>query len=41
MPQVQVDARAACRSNGVTLDEVMEATSDALDAGLLTYSEGH
>lgn len=28
------------REHGVTLDEVMEATADALDAGLLFYSPG-
>lgn len=28
------------RDHGVTLNEVMEATADALDAGLLFYSEG-
>ncbi|MGA8515494.1 MAG: efflux RND transporter permease subunit, partial [Burkholderiaceae bacterium] len=37
--QVQVDP-ALMRAHNVTLDEVMETTSDALDVGMLTYSSG-
>ncbi|HEV2906344.1 MAG TPA: efflux RND transporter permease subunit [Actinomycetota bacterium] len=40
MLQVQVDPERL-RANNVTLDEVMNVTADALDAGLLQYSEGH
>jgi len=40
MPQVQVEP-ARLRANGVTVQEVMEATSDALDAGLMTHAPGH
>ena len=40
MLQVQVDP-ARLRANGVTLEHVMNTTADALDAGLLQYSEGH
>lgn len=40
MLQVQVDP-ARMAAHGVTLDQVMEATGDALDVGLLQYSEGH
>jgi CzcA family heavy metal efflux pump len=29
------------RSHGVTLNQVMETTADALDAGLLQFSDGH
>ena len=28
-------------AHGITLDEVMEGTADALDAGILTFSEAH
>jgi CzcA family heavy metal efflux pump len=37
--QVQVDP-SLMRAHNVTLDEVMETTSDALDIGMLTYSAG-
>ncbi len=37
--QVQVDP-ALMRAHNVTLDEVMETTSDALDVGMLLYSSG-
>ena len=40
MVQVQADQKRMAREN-VTLEQVMTATSDALDAGLLTYSQGH
>jgi CzcA family heavy metal efflux pump len=40
MLQVQADQRRMTR-HGVTLEQVMTATSDALDAGLLPYSQGH
>jgi len=39
MLQVQVDPDRLAQA-GVTLDEVQEATSDALDVGLLRYSDG-
>jgi len=39
MLHVQVDPDRL-RESGVTLEEVMLATSDSLDAGLLTYSSG-
>ena len=39
MPQVQVEP-ARLRENGVTVQEVMEATSDALEAGLMSHSDG-
>ncbi|MDW4547893.1 efflux RND transporter permease subunit [Defluviimonas sp. D31] len=39
MMQVQVDP-ARLAENGVTLDTVMESTADALDVGLLRYSDG-
>ena len=39
MLQVQVEPQLMAAA-GVTLDEVMETTSDALDVGLLQYSEG-
>ncbi|MBA2365755.1 MAG: efflux RND transporter permease subunit [Actinobacteria bacterium] len=39
MPQVQVRP-AKLAKNGVTLDQVMETTADAVDAGILRYSEG-
>ena len=39
MLQVQADP-ARMRANGVTLDQVMGTTADALDVGLLRYSEG-
>jgi len=37
--QVQVDPNLM-RAHNVTLDEVMETTSDALDVGMLTYKSG-
>jgi CzcA family heavy metal efflux pump len=37
--QVQVDP-ALMRAHNITLDEVMETTSDALDVGMLLYSAG-
>lgn len=37
--QVQVDP-SLMRAHNVTLDEVMETTSDALDVGMLSYSSG-
>ncbi len=40
MLQVQVDP-ARLQEQGVPIENVMSATSDALDAGLLRYSEGH
>ena len=40
MLQVQADQKRMTREN-VTLEQVMTATSDALDAGLLPYSQGH
>jgi CzcA family heavy metal efflux pump len=39
MPQVQVDLEKM-RAHNVSLNEVMDVTADALDVGLLTYSEG-
>ncbi len=39
MPQVQVEP-ARLRENGVTVQDVMEATSDALEAGLMSHSDG-
>ena len=39
MPQVQVDLKRMHAYN-VTLNEVMDVTADALDVGLLQYSEG-
>ena len=39
MPQVQVQP-ARMRENGVTVQQVMDATSDALEAGLMSHSEG-
>jgi CzcA family heavy metal efflux pump len=39
MPQVQVDLERM-RAYGVPLNEVMDVTADALDVGLLQYSEG-
>ncbi|TCD14191.1 efflux RND transporter permease subunit [Oricola cellulosilytica] len=39
MQQVQVDPRRL-RANDVTLEEVMQATSEAVDVGLLRYSQG-
>jgi len=39
MPQVQVEP-ARLRENGVTVQDVMEATSDALEAGLMSSSDG-
>jgi CzcA family heavy metal efflux pump len=39
MPQVQVD-QERMRAYDVRLDEVMDVTADALDVGLLMYSEG-
>ena len=40
MLQVQADQKRMAR-RGVTLEQVMTAASDALDAGLLPYSQGH
>jgi CzcA family heavy metal efflux pump len=40
MLQVQADQKRMVRAD-VTLEQVMTATSDALDAGLLPYSQGH
>jgi len=39
MPQVQVQPGKLAKL-GVTLDQVMETTADAVDAGILRYSEG-
>ena len=39
MPQVQVEP-ARLRENGITVQQVMDATSDALEAGLMSHSEG-
>lgn len=39
MLQVQVEPKRL-RASGVTLNQVMEATADALDAGILRYSDG-
>jgi len=39
MPQVQVDL-ARMHANNVSLNEVMDVTADALDVGLLMFSEG-
>jgi CzcA family heavy metal efflux pump len=40
MMQVRADPERL-RQNGVTLEQVMTATSDALDSGLATYSNGN
>jgi CzcA family heavy metal efflux pump len=40
MYQVQIEPDWM-RSHGVTLNQVMETTADALDAGLLQFSDGH
>jgi CzcA family heavy metal efflux pump len=40
MPQVQVDLEKM-RAHDVTLKEVMDVSADALDVGLLMYSEGY
>jgi CzcA family heavy metal efflux pump len=40
MLQVQADPKRMARQN-VTLDQVMTVTADALDAGLVRYSQGH
>jgi len=40
LPQVQVDPKRMAQHN-VTLDEVMETTSDALDVGLLQFAKGN
>jgi CzcA family heavy metal efflux pump len=40
MPQVQVDLERM-RAYDVTLNEVMDVSADALDVGLLMYSEGY
>ncbi len=40
MLQVQVEPERL-REHGVTLDQIMEATADALDVGLLQYAKGH
>jgi CzcA family heavy metal efflux pump len=39
MPQIQVEP-ARMRENGVTVQEIMDATSDALEAGLMSHSDG-
>jgi len=39
MPQVQVDPKRM-REHNVTLDDVMEVTADALDVGILFFSNG-
>jgi CzcA family heavy metal efflux pump len=39
MPQVLVEP-ARLRENGVTVQQVMDATSDALEAGLMSHSDG-
>jgi CzcA family heavy metal efflux pump len=39
MPSVEVDPRLL-REHGLTLEQVMTTTSDALDAGLLRFSDG-
>ncbi len=39
MPQVQVDMQQM-QAHDVTLEQVMDTTADALDVGLLFYSEG-
>src|SRR5574342_832984 len=39
IPQVQVDPERM-QANDVSLDEVMEATADALDVGILQFSDG-
>ena len=38
--QVQVDPAASCRQHGVSLTRVMDDTANALDAGLLRFSDG-
>ena len=40
MLQVQVEP-ARLRQNGVTVQQVMDVTSDALEAGLMTHSDGN
>ena len=40
MPQVQTDPERL-RANDVSLNQVMETTADALDVGILQFSEGH
>jgi len=39
MKQIQVEP-PKLRENGITVQDVMDATSDALEAGLMTHSEG-
>jgi Cu/Ag efflux pump CusA len=39
MPQVQVEPERLA-AYGVTLDEVLQSTSDTLDSGMIMYSEG-
>jgi len=39
MPQIQVEP-AKLRERGVTVQQVMDATSDALEAGLMSHSDG-
>jgi hypothetical protein len=39
MPQIQVDPPRMV-ANGVTVDEVLQATSDTLDSGMMQYSSG-
>jgi CzcA family heavy metal efflux pump len=39
MPQIQVDPQRMA-ANGVTVDEVLQTTSDTLDSGMIQYSSG-
>ena len=39
MPQVQVDP-ALLAKYGIKLEEILQVTSDSLDAGLMQYAEG-
>jgi CzcA family heavy metal efflux pump len=39
MPQVRVDPKRLA-AHGVTLDEVLQSTSDTLDSGMIQYSDG-
>src|SRR5690242_6325378 len=39
MPQVRVDPKRLA-AHGVTLDEVLQTTSDTLDSGMIQYSDG-
>jgi CzcA family heavy metal efflux pump len=40
MPQIQVDPERMAEQ-GITLNQVMEAAAEALDVGLLQFSDGH